>query len=866
MDNRQILILLTIGGINVSNKCIDSVSVDRTFADVGDKFSITLIDTPDTGVLYDLELYMASGYRSIVLKYGDISENKLVAYNGTVLDYTNTFVGNIKKLTITGIVSRYIANQDGAASWTYNIDWNSYFNKREDESKNYGAIDTLLIRNKLLESYATVIAKNKSENKDSLNDLVFMASNILNPEFKTAINSNAKLLTLKGPSGKSIYLPIPESFIPLESSEVPEDFTEGSYSEKEYPKFYEMMHDPYDSFWGELEEPKKTTKSTKRIHYPTLFGFKMYLFMDKERVVNKHADGTTKVDKDFLNALCGFRYYEQLPAMKNCALSKEYWLPAVAQFIMGFSWTNKKKNSWYGDFDPMVREHIEMSENIDAEVVWNSEMKAVAVYYIYTDPNTHEETEYGPFIAVKDDGWEKAVNEFVKIAYAAEATIINDTSKTELANDSTGNYYWSDKKGRIRAIMFTDNSTNDRKFFIQANPEAKNSVYGTAGIYNSGIGVDITNIVRQLAILEGWKYKDEYLVQTELVPNSEAFVMKNQSAFEFIIENLVPRAVTPIGEYTDQDGKKILVNTPQSGFYPFFDDDGYFHFQPLVKESIKNLDIPNLGYNIPNSPLLSFQINIKGTAFYTYQKAETSALGIVTGGKMTDSIEIISDQVVNEISKSRHNDTFDAWLGLTYKDVEKYADTSNATSTLNKSLDLAQNALVTSPQSLLLMSGYENSSDIRAKLLAAKTKIDFSTIKATASMWGDFNVAPARCITITNMLKGGVDNSNYPVKHPSSGSYLIVSMQDKIDKSGFIQNLNLTRFQNDVIRELNSFRIDYTKPANYVFQHTEGSSTHVGAGGNVFGGGGRSMDSVTDSISSALTEALAGGSSGGSKF
>ena len=57
MDKRQILILLTIGNLNVSQKCIESVSVDRNFSDVGNKFSITLIDSPATNILYDLELY-----------------------------------------------------------------------------------------------------------------------------------------------------------------------------------------------------------------------------------------------------------------------------------------------------------------------------------------------------------------------------------------------------------------------------------------------------------------------------------------------------------------------------------------------------------------------------------------------------------------------------------------------------------------------------------------------------------------------------------------------------------------------------------------------------------------------------------------
>ena len=135
MDKRQILILLQIGPVNVSHKCVKSVSVDRKFSDVGDKFSIDIIDTPDANTSYDLELYMAAGYRQITLKYGDLTgeteengiySDNLVSFKGTIWDYTNSFVGNMKVLTVTGIMNRYSHSRVGAAEYTYNIDWNNY--------------------------------------------------------------------------------------------------------------------------------------------------------------------------------------------------------------------------------------------------------------------------------------------------------------------------------------------------------------------------------------------------------------------------------------------------------------------------------------------------------------------------------------------------------------------------------------------------------------------------------------------------------------------------------------------------------------------------------------------------------------------
>ena len=357
---------------------------------------------------------------------------------------------------------------------------------------------------------------------------------------------------------------------------------------------------------------------------------------------------------------------------------------------------------------------------------------------------------------------------------------------------------------------------------MQANPDAQNSVYGTASILNSGIGVDISDIVKKLCVLEGWDYDDKDIVQTELVPNSDTFIMQGQTAMDFIVNNLVPKAITPLGLYyvwdnAANDYVQQIVDTPQGGFYPFFDKNGKFHFQPLTEKSITKLDIPNLGYNRPNSPMLSFQINTKGTAFYVNRNVDYSPMSIVSGEKVS-YVEAASDALVEQIASTRgHNDTFDAWLGLTYNDVEKKAGANaSATAKYNKALELAQDALVTKPSALLMGTAAANTTDVRAKLDEAKNKIEKTVIKATLSMWGNTKVAPARTIEVTNMLKGGVSNSQTPQRHPSSGKYLILSMQDRIDGGSFIQNLNLLRYTQDVINGISDYKIDYSRPAEYV--------------------------------------------------
>ena len=85
-------------------------------------------------------------------------------------------------------------------------------------------------------------------------------------------------------------------------------------------------------------------------------------------------------------------------------------------------------------------------------------------------------------------------------------------------------------------------------------------------------------------------------------------------------------------------------------------------------------------------------------------------------------------------------------------------------------------------------------------------------------MWGNTKVCPARNITITNMLKGGSDYLSIPRRHPSSGKYLILSMQDRISDAGYIQNLNLLRYSADVAKSINPYKIDYTKTPEYTIE------------------------------------------------
>ena len=908
MDKRQILTLLKIGGIDVSNKCVDAVTVDRNFSDVGDKFSIDIVDTPDTSIMYDLELYMASGYRSIILKYGDISENQLVSFKGTIWDYTNTFVGNIKKLTITGIMNRYTYSTDGAAEYTYNIDWNSYFNVREDESQTYDAISAMLIRDDLIRNYTerkeTLTKHYKAYleyDGETIDYTTFRASDILNAEYKNALNSNSKKLKIKGPVGE-IYLPIPDSFITLNSSQIPPGWPyeyEGyggdkTVDEYDYKQFLDVIYNRNKQFWDDYLRADSNVVKEKGIviNYPSPYkaeGF--YMDEDYEMDASTYDTPSGKIinfgDYDFLNNVIAMRIPQFKGTIGRVYVREDFLDKALDKYYDCDGWHSEDtmaKAIW-GTIKTPNAQHKD-SDNVITWTVENTKNQIIGFMFEWANeplfrqdglPTSLPDGDFVSkrFIVVPDELLEARTREYALVNdFGFQLYLFKDTKyytyKNTLQNDTGGNYYlyqeenvFSRAKNLVnralnnaesprilRGFIINNTDTGDRNLYVQANRKAQKSIFGAAGLVASGIGVNISDIVEKLAILEGWKLRRDNegnaidIVQTELVPNSDALIMQGQSAMDFIINNLVPRSVTPIGKYyaLNKDTGKMewtRITQPQGGFYPFFDENGYFHYQPITEGTIKKLNIDNLGYNIPGSPMISFQINTKGTAFYTNNNIDYNPISLVTGMQV-DSIELASSAEVDQIEQTRgHNDTFDAWLGLTYNDVEnKVAEDASADSKYDTALTLAQNALVTPPNSFLMNSAGYDITDIEGNILLAKDKIEKTTIKATLSMWGNTEVAPARSIEVLNMVKGGEGNSATPQRHPSSGEYMILSQQDRISASGFIQNLNLLRYSKDVREGINKYKIDYSQRAQYEYDinsSTDTKNSYYGVGNGWFG-------------------------------
>lgn len=435
-----------------------------------------------------------------------------------------------------------------------------------------------------------------------------------------------------------------------------------------------------------------------------------------------------------------------------------------------------------------------------------------------------------------------------------DGVLVNPNVKDENGNpkpvDTSGwDTYWVDKDDNIRAFKLAGES----QAYIQLNPTKE---YFGAGIFiQSSLGVDPSYIVKQLCDLEGWKYTESSIVQTSMVPCSDSFKMNNQSALQYISEVLAPISITPVGLYKDTSGNEVKVSSGSAGFSCWFDSNDVFHYEPLSNLYSKDRTDIVMGYNIPDSPVISFQVDTKGTCFYTTNAQEINSIYITTG-KQVDSVAVTSSEYIDEYNKvAGHNETIDQFFGYTYEQIKDkydkkdasatnglylgYYNNSNGGVTIDTSLDSSEyneslstvegdaNDYVTIVSSAvqrnlvtkLASSGVTDAVSLKATLADAATRIEQFPITATLNIWANTKLHPSTLIKITNMVKS--KDTNYTEKHPTSGDYLILKQVDKISGSDFQQQLSLIRANATLYDNINPQKIDYSKGVEADMTKTE---------------------------------------------
>lgn len=658
MNNKAVNLIVSIGGINLSNKCVKSLDIERNYTDVADKFTLMLKDTPQTN-LTDLELAMCGGYRYISIAYSDNPNRGFVRFGGQIWDYSNTFVGDIKELTITGLVTLN-ASRDNTGKWLYNIDFNNYFNMRpkSGETDFWGALKRIKFSRTKYDKWLSV---NETKYEDDTTQYTVYNSDVVYPEFNNLYYANAETISIKGPGG-SIALPVPEPFVELVIYNKDEaDKREEANKNMNVTGYITDLH--HKSLWGDLRAFAVKTDAT---------------IADRNKS-KKWED--LKLDSDPENP----------------------------------KWEDAKK----------YKEKLEEAhEDID-------------IYFIGSDD-------------------------------------------------------------KIRGFWLKE----DSKPYIQMKHD-KNYFGASVYLYDK-TGVDISQIIRQLCKLEGWKIGT--IVQTELVPASDAFKMNNRSAIDFITEVLIPMSVTPVGQYKTLDGKDTTLETGDGGFQFYFDADGKANYKPLQSYYDRDKTDITLGYNIPDTPVISFQVETKGTAFYTTNPVVMNSMSLVTGVPQT-AVDTLSKQQTVAYNKVKiHNEVLDKFFGYTYDEVQKIIKDNKFTKYEQVYSWLNNNAKFVTQ---LNSSAVINQQSLSTAIRDAKAKIQSYMITASMTLWGNAEIRPASLIQVTNMIKS--TSTGYSEKHPTSGTYLITKQKDSISGDTFTQTLSMYRANNDLADKINPKKIDYSK-------------------------------------------------------
>lgn len=320
--------------------------------------------------------------------------------------------------------------------------------------------------------------------------------------------------------------------------------------------------------------------------------------------------------------------------------------------------------------------------------------------------------------------------------------------------------------------------------------------------------VYISDIVAQLCILEGWS--NPYIVSTAASSyKSDFLAMEGMSALEYISQKLCPNAVEAGG-------------TGRAGFQCHFDTSGRFHFEPVDINGKNQATVLTLGYNIKDTPVISFTVRSRGQILMLGVDESVSEISSITGETIsvsTSKSELKMSETEARLSAeaegytgtlSSYSDgaatmtSYKNWLaggGAEFFNLSLfnyYGYEPNVESYLYFTGKIADKKGVTEsmPYGTSLIRRTYNSSTPSSISTTLKAVNDLNVISKTCiqaelTMVGDNNLIPGQWIQINNYTRRG--------RHYSSGKYYIQSISDNVSAgNGFTQTLRLWRYSSTV--------------------------------------------------------------------
>lgn len=377
--------------------------------------------------------------------------------------------------------------------------------------------------------------------------------------------------------------------------------------------------------------------------------------------------------------------------------------------------------------------------------------------------------------------------------------VVNATTDKQQSRAKTCSTY-------LNAIQGFEASENEAK--IADNTVVPKSWYRTyynycLSAYRSALplqygGVYISDIVEKLCKIEGWSCEVTPTTWTSYEAIQDSLIMDGRNALDYIVNVLAPLATSENG-YTG-----YIVKL----------ENNHLTFQPAVPDRLGTLEI-RMGYNIPDSPVLSFSCKTRGTfimhgvaeevstvtnysnesaVLQTYTKAESFIESKFASKSTTQGSNWFSKGLFSYYGFLNNLEGYNSFFTTFYGDDFYYGENNvDKKKSFSFSINDFQGNKVNASlsTSLIRSTPYSSLGDLSgAKVLNDLSRFEETSIKAEINIIGDNRIIPNSYIEVINMTRRG--------RHYTSGIYWINKMTDSFSKGTWTQKLECNRYDSNV--------------------------------------------------------------------
>lgn len=423
------------------------------------------------------------------------------------------------------------------------------------------------------------------------------------------------------------------------------------------------------------------------------------------------------------------------------------------------------------------------------------------------------------------DGWSNGGNYNLSVADFKTCTDVQKTSRAFLMNFEIPKGWNTEEKQQQRASRCSA-YLNAIQGFVSSGVEVNigntvvpktwyRSYYNYClSAYRSALplqygGVYISDIVEKLCVIEGWTHDITPTIWSSYESISDKLIMDGRNALDYIVNVLAPVACSESGYI---------------GYIAKLDKNNHLTFKPAIPDRYNTTDII-MGYNIPDSPLISFTCKTRGNLIMYGVDAEISSVTTYSNESAVLSTYTKSESFIESKFSGKSTEQGSNWFSKGLFSYYGFANTLSGYNSFFKTLynnddfTYGDHILDTSKSfsfsinekydpnkkttgkivnaslsnSLIRSTPYSSiqGSDQPGELLSDLAKFERSVIEAEITILGDNRIVPNSYINVINMTVRG--------RHYTSGIYHIQKITDTFSKGAWTQKLTCARYNSNNI-------------------------------------------------------------------